>query len=155
MGIQLPVISLHQPWASWIAWGYKNVETRGHTRFGKLVGQRVGIHAARKWDRDAWFARRFLPRGAQARLLQKRYPRGAIVATARIWDYGPMVPGDELGALLACHDGVVAYRLTDVVRVMPEYPAKGRQGIWYVEVEEWQFDRFMFTDGEMTPSARA
>lgn len=46
-------ISLYQPWASAIAYGWKTIETRTHERFRGLVGERIGIHAGKKWDKHA------------------------------------------------------------------------------------------------------
>jgi len=48
----MKAISLHRPWAQWVALGLKTVETRTHDRFKGLVGQRIAIHAAQKWDYD-------------------------------------------------------------------------------------------------------
>jgi hypothetical protein len=42
----MKAISLHQPWATWVALGWKTIETRMHARFKGLVGQRIAIHAA-------------------------------------------------------------------------------------------------------------
>ena len=44
--IEIPCISLWQPWASLIALGWKTVETRGHNRFACLAGRRIAIPAA-------------------------------------------------------------------------------------------------------------
>jgi hypothetical protein len=39
-----PAITINQPWASLIANGIKTIETRKHTKFKCLVGQRIAIH---------------------------------------------------------------------------------------------------------------
>ena len=41
----MKAITLWQPHASWIAMGWKTIETRDHDRFRGLVGQRIAIHA--------------------------------------------------------------------------------------------------------------
>jgi hypothetical protein len=41
-------ISLHQPWASFIAHGLKGFETRSWAPPRWLIGKRIAIHAAKK-----------------------------------------------------------------------------------------------------------
>jgi predicted transcriptional regulator len=41
----MKVITLWQPWASFIALGWKTIETRTHDRFKNLVCERIAIHA--------------------------------------------------------------------------------------------------------------
>ena len=45
-------ISLYEPWAQWVALGWKTVETRRHNRLACLArrGRRIAIHAAQKID---------------------------------------------------------------------------------------------------------
>ena len=45
--IQMPAISLHQPWASLIAYGVKTIETRSWRPPTKFIGQRIAIHGAK------------------------------------------------------------------------------------------------------------
>ena len=40
----IAAITLWQPWATWIAWRWKTIETRGHDRFRRLVGQFASVH---------------------------------------------------------------------------------------------------------------
>ena len=40
-------ISLHEPWASFIMWGWKSIETRTHDRFRSLENQKIVIHATK------------------------------------------------------------------------------------------------------------
>jgi len=49
----MKVISLHQPWAQWIAMGLMTIEARKHKGFFGLVGKCIAIHAAKKVDLDA------------------------------------------------------------------------------------------------------
>ena len=46
--LTVKAMSLHQPWASLIAAGVKNVETRSRPPPQSLIGQRIAIHAAKK-----------------------------------------------------------------------------------------------------------
>jgi hypothetical protein len=49
----LLVITLKQPWATWVLWGWKVVETRLHNQFGSLMNKRIGIHAGLTMDHNA------------------------------------------------------------------------------------------------------
>lgn len=46
--MMLPAISLHQPYASLIAYGLKPYETRGWPPPARLIGKRIAIHAAKR-----------------------------------------------------------------------------------------------------------
>lgn len=46
----MKVITLWQPWATWVVLGWKTIETRLHPRFASLAGQVIGIHAGLKFD---------------------------------------------------------------------------------------------------------
>ena len=50
---ELTVISLWRPWCFWVMLGWKTIETRTHDRFANMMGKRIGIHAAQKWDDEA------------------------------------------------------------------------------------------------------
>lgn len=45
-----PVITLYQPWATWIMREWKLIETRTHNRFASLVHRTVLIHAGQRTD---------------------------------------------------------------------------------------------------------
>ena len=47
-----PVITLYQPWATWIMRGWKTIETRTHSRFACLRGQTILIHAGKTTDKS-------------------------------------------------------------------------------------------------------
>src|SRR5687767_2133477 len=48
-----PVITLYQPWATWIMRGWKTIETRTHDRFKSLAGKIILIHAGKTTDANA------------------------------------------------------------------------------------------------------
>jgi hypothetical protein len=89
-------LTLWEPWASCIAAGLKQVETRGWKLPRELRGQRIAIHAAKAWHRDdAEDALLLLGNndGALDRLREhlggdpwkpSSYPLGCVVATATI-----------------------------------------------------------------------
>ena len=86
-------ITLHQPWASLIASGYKTTETRSWPPPTSLVGTRIAIHAAKRrprpseWNDDVTVA-----------VAGEELPLGAIVATAQI-DGCAMVLSDGFTSL--------------------------------------------------------
>lgn len=45
-----PVITLYQPWATWIMRGWKTIETRTHNRFACLDHKTILIHAGKITD---------------------------------------------------------------------------------------------------------
>lgn len=77
--------SLWQPWASFIAWGFKLIETRDYYPPRSVIGQRIAIHAAKRPMRpeeyqDCTTAMNEI--GAAELLDGDGFPLGAVVATA-------------------------------------------------------------------------
>ena len=147
-------ITLHQPWASLIAGGYKTTETRGWPAPESLVGSRIAIHAAKRTSRPSeWNAQV----GDIASGLE--FPLGAIVATARLDGCVRVLSGGFASLEVKADPGRVwvvdrsgeersdAYRmdsdpyggysegrwiwlLSGVRPVNPPIEARGRQGMW-------------------------
>jgi hypothetical protein len=125
----LPAISLWQPWASFIAIGVKQYETRHWRPPSRFIGQRIAIHAAkRRLDKDdvEWW-----------HLVSKSDdlpPLGAYVCTAILRACLPAdrVAWDEFGDY---GDDRFAWYLTDVEPIDPAIPAVGHQGFWTWERE--------------------
>ena len=46
-------ISVRNPWALWIAWGWKPIETRTSKKLRLHVGKRIAIHASKLMDPKA------------------------------------------------------------------------------------------------------
>jgi len=120
----LPAISLWQPYASFIAIGVKPYETRHWRPPDKYVGERIGIHAAKrsvgKLDREWWHR----VAGADALL-----PTGAIVCTAVLREvlWSQDVAWDEYGNYAA---GRFCWHMTDVEALPQPLPYRGRQGFF-------------------------
>jgi len=79
-------ISMYQPWAQWVALGWKPIETRRHNKLACLArrGRRIVIHAADKWDSEWWIkSREFITSDRrQITMAEKdRWPRGALICT--------------------------------------------------------------------------
>lgn len=137
--IYLPCISMWRPWASWIAWEWKTIETRTHARFQSLVGKRIGIHAAQRFDdRARHLANHYLSDG-QARSAGRsdpaanssfNYPRG-LICTAFVRDFRLLTPEDAPKALIECETKRYGLFLEVIHQIKPPLNIKGRQGIWW------------------------
>lgn len=125
----LPCITLKQPWAALVCAGLKTIETRTHGRFRNLVGQRIAIHAGKGHDHHGPKTTLELARGA---VVCTAMVDAAWQATADDWEMGYV---DER-AMCDCLPGTWLYFLHDIRPLAEPIPAKGRLGIWYVEVPE-------------------
>lgn len=141
-------ITLHQPWASFIAAGIKSFETRDWKPPKFLIGKRIAIHAAKKrvdLSNLEW---------ARRNGVEDDLPLGAVVCTAILagaYQCGharwrttcelcayidavdgslglphSAIPHDEFGDFTP---GRWAWWLTDIETFDP-IPAKGSQGFW-------------------------
>jgi len=144
----IPAITLWQPWASWMAWGWKTIETRTHLRLQSLLGKTVAIHAGLRVDRNAVHLARFsmpLPMCQLAAFAWREGPaahRGCVIATARMVEVIPSIPSADgvfKGSMISeNHDviGKVGYRFENIRPLKNPIPARGHQGIWYWQVPE-------------------
>lgn len=141
-------LSLCEPWASLVAWGYKRVETRSWMAGEAHWKQSLAIQASKSIEsiRDVEYVKYLF---AEAGLemppwwprRKEDYPLGRIVALTTIREARKM---DE--ALIATQSpqelafgawapGRFAFFLGDVRRVEPAVPCKGALGIWGVPQE--------------------
>lgn len=156
----LLAITVHQPWASLIAAGDKNVENRDWQPPESLIGKWIAIHAGKQFDREAWakasttaiLARSNQPfmdkfddweeraanmteRAGKAALkdvCEKLVPYGAIIALARL-----KCVIDESGVTDETRPwfcGSFGWVLEAVTAIDPE-PCSGQQGLWPVQGE--------------------
>ncbi len=134
----MKAITVHQPWASLIAHGYKTIETRTHNQFANLKGLRIAIHAGKTFDTTAReYAGRYLWRrgkeiwsAAHPLLNQLGCPLGMVVCTALVADVRPCAPNADNDKALCDTDGLYGLVLTDVRRLDPPVPVRGQQGAW-------------------------
>jgi hypothetical protein len=131
MSEQLPVITLWQPWATWVMAGWKTIETRTHPRFACLVGQRIGIHAGLHWDQDAIrLAQPYLTNEQVD--VTKKYLRigGGIIGTVKVTMHRELHAEDSPAALINCeHTRRWGLFLVEP-RIIEAIPVRGKQGIW-------------------------
>ena len=127
----IPVITLWQPWASWVMLGWKTIETRTHARFASLRGKTIGIHASVRWDKDALeLARPYLSTEQYVRSANFLKIGGAILGTCHVADFRPLLPQDAKHSLIECETKRFGLVLTDPT-IIEAVPIKGKQGIWY------------------------
>jgi len=140
-------ITIWRPWANWIALWLKTWETRTHKRLECLVGERIAIHAAKRYDADAgdlvaacvWGCDRREGRipfnctialAAGRYVNRKEYETG-IVAVASAIEFRKLTIEDAPAALCPT-DGLWGLRLDRIKRIEPAIPCRGAQGIWNV-----------------------
>jgi len=136
MSDRLPVISLWQPWAQWVALGWKTIETRMHSRFACLAGKRIGIHVARKWDRNAMSSAQAYLTNEQCLIAWKteqsmRLLAGNVICTAWVRRHRRLISEDSQRALIECNTTRFGLILQDIVRI-DSIPMRGVQGICYI-----------------------
>jgi hypothetical protein len=131
----MKAITLWQPWASWVDKNWKLIETRTHSRFASLVGQRIAIHAAMVWDKNA--VREVSP-FSSVKLEEAVFsagPYGAVLCTAYVWKHDLLKESDSKDAMIDCGK-VKRYGLflNEVKSLKRLFPVRGKQGIWNVEI---------------------
>ena len=129
----MKTITVHQPWASLIAFGLKTIETRGDDRFRGLVGRTIAIHASQTFQLGTVVRIRAdygLPteelvkvnRHAKAHL-------GCIVAVAHVVAHRLLTGADSRAALCPAN-GLFGLILDNVRRFREPIPATGHRRIW-------------------------
>lgn len=129
-----PIITLYQPWATWIALGLKTIETRTHPRFSSLMGKRILIHAGKAFDKQA-MPNPFLSFDEEICDTPPLCPQGVILCSAIVSSFGPLNKSHSQAALIDCeHVQRYGLFLSDV-HVLPEpIPENGERGIWYYDL---------------------
>lgn len=139
--IRLPAVSLHQPWASFVAIQVKPYETRHWPPPPDIVGQRIAIHATLKpvsSEHYAWWYR--VSRGTRT------LPLGSVVCSAMLTavHFATDVLDDPYGDYSR---GRYAWELRDVEVYDPPIPAVGHQGIWLWHHESGPIERYRPANG--------
>ena len=136
----MKAITLHQPWATLVAYGYKAIETRSWPVPSRHLGHLVAIHAGRQED-----SRFRLASEVFDRLGVDQLPRGAVVAVARIMNCRPteeLAPAPPDRCFGDYSPGRYGWELGDVRPISTPVYVRGYQGLWMLpdEAEEavWQ-----------------
>lgn len=132
-------ISLHQPWAMFIALGLKQYETRSW-RDRSVVGKHLAIHAAKKWDTLIKYDVVRLSKLHELNSLLvngdgslKTPTLGAVLCICKVIDIYPtenLAPTPLERAVGDWSPGRYAWQLELVERFEQPIPAKGAQGFW-------------------------
>lgn len=147
----MKALTLTQPWASLIAFGYKHIETRSwSTSYRGLLA----IHAAKGFPYQAkdlcvsYYVRHALgPHfgGTESGTLASEVPLGAVVATCSLVDCLPTVSDGYLSGVFEHYpdldtdvernfgnydSGRFAWVLENVNRITQPIPARGALGLW-------------------------
>lgn len=144
----MKALTLWRPWP-WAIFhcpsGPKRIENRGWAPPGSIVGQRIAIHAGKRFDLDAvdWI-RSMGPRCPDP----EQHPLGVVgVATVVGCVYAPLgdmplswsgrVTEGQARAVYASRwfVGPIGWVLDDVVALAEPVPCKGAQGLWDVPAE--------------------
>lgn len=136
----MKAITLFQPWASFIAWGWKTIETRTHIKFRHLIAQYIGIHAGKRWDVNWWLlASEYLTleqiritKDLEFRFMQDKESdvRSAIICDVWVSDFDKLNKEHSESALIDC-ESITRFGLflKDVKLIQP-IKIKGHQGAW-------------------------
>jgi hypothetical protein len=125
-----PVITLYQPWATWIADELKRIETRTHNRFSCLLGKTILIHAGQNTDKYA------LPNPYLKGRNYSEPINGVILCEAFVNRFGKLSGIHSERAMIDCETVErFGLYLTGIKKFTP-IPCKGEMGIWYFDLEK-------------------
>lgn len=134
----MKAITLHQPWASLIAWEDKRFETRSWpTRYRGKIAIHAGQTNALSGIVDETMINPIITRAFRQHGIDWRHlPCGAVLGVANLVECIQMTP--ELIAGLPQYERLLgdwtegrwAWRFDAVTRFREPIPARGKQGIW-------------------------
>lgn len=139
----MKALTLWQPWAWAIAHAGKDVENRTWAPPAYMIGERIAIHAGKRFDEEAWT---FLSDPCCSPIDESlaaedglfdvpcadEIARGAVVAVATLAEVLRFGEGEARG--WPWYGGPVGWVLTDVVAMEP-VPCRGAQGLWDLPVD--------------------
>jgi hypothetical protein len=131
----IPVITLYQPWATFVIIGLKTIETRLHPKLKSLAGKTIGIHAGMKYDdSDEWVP--YVTEEEQMLCGKAQYIHGAILGTALVTSFGQLDKTHSKRALIDCENTLrYGLLLSQIEKWEAPVSAKGDMGIWYYDTE--------------------
>ena len=146
LGMSIPAISIHEPYASAFLHGAKTIETRTWAPPLKHIGKRIAIHATKNLSE----VKRLLRDGDYPHLEVPIINTGHVLCTARLAWVGKVTAPcvtDPSVVFGERHDGIEFYaaieelgdfsvgrylwKMVDVQPLEPPVLATGHQGIWY------------------------
>lgn len=130
-----PVITLYQPWATWIMRGWKTIETRTHIRFHLLSGSILLIHAGLTTDEKA-VNNPYLTK-EQIMLYPDEMINGYILGSAFVYSFRKLNDNDSQKALINCGNTVrYGLFLNDIKKFKEPIKVSGEIGIWYYDLDK-------------------
>lgn len=126
-----PVITLYQPWATWIMRGWKTIETRTHNRFACLINKQVLIHAGLRTDISA-FNNPYLTK-KQLLFKPDEMVNGFILGSIFVNDFRELTTNASQRALIECETKRFGLFFDKIDRWEIPIPEKGEMGIWYFD----------------------
>lgn len=131
-----PVITLYQPWATWIMREWKTIETRTHNRFASLKGQTILIHAGLTTDGSDLTVKNPYLTPEQIKQNPDEMVNGFILGSAFVKNFGELGVLNSKAALIDCyHTRRWGLFLDDIVKFEKPIHEKGEMGIWYYDME--------------------
>lgn len=147
----LPVITLYQPWATWIMREWKTIETRIHNRFSSLNGKTILIHAGQRTDDSSLAIRNPYLTKEQILFNPDEVVNGFILGSAFVYDFMALTDHDSQKALIDC--GTVdryGLFLDQINKFQNTIPVKGEMGIWYYDIENKEKVKKVRNKGQQT-----
>jgi hypothetical protein len=143
----LPVITLYQPWATWIMRGWKTIETRTHNRFKSLEGKRILIHASKSTDANA-IDNPYLTK-EQLFYNPDEIVNGFILGSALVSDFRLLNSNAAQRALIECDTKRFGLFLEKIDRFETPIRENGEMGIWYFDLDKKQKVKKQATDNSI------
>jgi hypothetical protein len=143
--IQMKAISLWQPWASLMASGAKQIETRSWRPWLKH-GQQILIHASKRWTAeerellaDPFFLRYLVLAERRGMWNFEQPPLGALIAVAT---FDQAMPTEAIRQQISAHEyafgnyaqGRWAWKFSEIRPIRP-IPWRGAQGLFEVRAD--------------------
>lgn len=123
----MKALTLWQPWAYAVAHLGKDVENRQWKPWAGIIGQRIAIHASKRWvkrDMEAWCASLVIHGLAEELPLAALAEQcGKVVATARVTEI--VEASDSVW-----FTGPYGWVLADVAVLKTPIACRGAQGMW-------------------------
>ena len=130
----IPVITLYQPWASFVILGWKTIETRLHKRFKSLEGKTIGIHAGKTYGSNEMCFKYLSPEQNEI-AKEGKFPCGVFLGTVHVDSFGKLDDSHSQNSLIDCGN---YERFGLFLSQIKEYPNKyvtGSMGIWYFDLD--------------------
>jgi len=128
-----PVITLYQPWATWVMRGWKTIETRTHNRFVSLKNKRILIHSGQNTDKSAK-NNHYLTK-EQLLFDPDEMINGFILGSVFVNDFQELTPDNAQGSLIECETIRYGLFLEKIDKWKSPIPEKGQMGIWYYDTD--------------------